>query len=169
MRERDLTAATILTGFRLLLILFFGWLVWQHRLVPATAVFAAAWALDGVDGWLARWWRQETEFGSLLDKVTDRILIVGGVVMLVRVGLVPDTAVLLLTKDLAMLPAVTIHATRGEKVSSLGKSGKIVTALQGSSVLWLLLGWPWQLIVILSVALIGGVAGAVHLRQVAYG
>src|SRR2546430_5795350 len=48
----------------------------------AGAVFGAAGITDQVDGWLARRWRVESEFGKLADPLADRLMIDAAVVLL---------------------------------------------------------------------------------------
>jgi CDP-diacylglycerol--glycerol-3-phosphate 3-phosphatidyltransferase len=52
-------------------------------------VFAVAMATDQIDGWLARRWDQTSAFGSLLDPIADKVLVLGVLVMLVGLGVAP--------------------------------------------------------------------------------
>ncbi len=56
---------------------------------PAAAVFAAAGITDQVDGWLARRWRVESEFGKYVDPLADRLMIDAAIVLLVLDGRLP--------------------------------------------------------------------------------
>src|ERR671930_25612 len=78
----------ILTVARLILIPVFVALVLTAdggHSWAAAIVFGAAAVTDQVDGWLARRWRVESEFGKIVDPLADRLMI--------------DTAVLLLFID----------------------------------------------------------------------
>ena len=48
----------------------------------AAGLFAAAGLTDQIDGWLARRWRVESDFGKLADPLADRLMIDAAVVLL---------------------------------------------------------------------------------------
>src|ERR671932_1200233 len=49
---------------------------------PAAIVFGAAGVTDQIDGWLARRWRVESDFGRVVDPLADRLMIDAAVVLL---------------------------------------------------------------------------------------
>jgi len=51
-------------------------------LIIATAIFIIAALTDALDGYLARKWKAETKFGRIMDPFADKLLILGGFVML---------------------------------------------------------------------------------------
>ena len=69
-------------------IVLFAWDFDDH-LYWATAVFVVAMATDQVDGWLARRLDQTSAFGSLLDPIADKVLVLAALVMLVAEGVAP--------------------------------------------------------------------------------
>ncbi len=69
-------------------IVLFAW-DFQDHLYWATAVFVVAMATDQVDGWLARRRNQTSAFGSLLDPIADKVLVLAALVMLVAEGVAP--------------------------------------------------------------------------------
>ena len=69
-------------------VLLFAWNFPDHA-YWATAVFVVAMATDQVDGWLARRWNQTSAFGSLLDPIADKVLVMAALVMLVAEGVAP--------------------------------------------------------------------------------
>jgi len=69
-------------------IVLFAWNFDDH-LYWATAVFVVAMATDQVDGWLARRRNQTSAFGSLLDPIADKVLVLAALVMLVAEGVAP--------------------------------------------------------------------------------
>lgn len=71
-----------------IVIVLFAW-DFPNHLYWATAVFAVAMATDQVDGWLARRWNQTSAFGSLLDPIADKVLVLAALVMLVAEGVAP--------------------------------------------------------------------------------
>lgn len=69
-------------------IVLFAW-EFENHAYWATAVFIVAMATDQIDGWLARRWQQTSAFGSLLDPIADKILVLATLVMLVAEGVAP--------------------------------------------------------------------------------
>ncbi|EQA36837.1 CDP-diacylglycerol--glycerol-3-phosphate 3-phosphatidyltransferase [Leptospira inadai serovar Lyme str. 10] len=69
-----------LTVLRVVSLPFFIWFLYQKEPVfhvAALLLFAAASVTDFIDGYLARKWKQETEFGKFLDPLADKIIVVG--------------------------------------------------------------------------------------------
>ena len=46
-------------------------------------------ATDQIDGWLARRWNQTSAFGSLLDPIADKVLVMAALAMLIAEGVAP--------------------------------------------------------------------------------
>ena len=89
----------------------------------AGVVFGAAAITDQVDGWLARRWRVESEFGKVADPLADRLMIDVAVVMLVTLDRLPWIALLILARDLLLVAGYRFVVPRGYdfEVSRLGK------------------------------------------------
>src|SRR5213594_3106037 len=49
---------------------------------PAAIVFGVAGVTDQIDGWLARRWRVESQFGKYADPLADRLMIDAAVLLL---------------------------------------------------------------------------------------
>ena len=71
-----------------IVVVLFAWDFPNHA-YWATAVFAVAMATDQVDGWLARRRNQTSAFGSLLDPIADKVLVLATLAMLVGEGVAP--------------------------------------------------------------------------------
>ena len=56
---------------------------------PAGIIFGVAGVTDQVDGWLARRWRVESQFGKLADPLADRLMIDAAIVLLWLDGKLP--------------------------------------------------------------------------------
>ena len=89
----------------------------------AGIVFGAAAITDQVDGWLARRWRVESEFGKVADPLADRLMIDVAVVMLVALDRLPWIALVILARDLLLVAGYRFVVPRGYDfdVSRLGK------------------------------------------------
>ncbi|RHX86180.1 CDP-diacylglycerol--glycerol-3-phosphate 3-phosphatidyltransferase [Leptospira stimsonii] len=70
----------ILTMLRVAAVPFFVWFLFQKELeyhIAALILFVVASLTDLIDGYLARKWNQETEFGKFLDPLADKIIVTG--------------------------------------------------------------------------------------------
>ena len=91
----------------------------------AASVFALAGATDQVDGWLARRWRVESQFGKLADPLADRLMIDAAVVLLWLDGRLPWPALaLILVRDAGLVLAYPAVRGRGYEfeVNFIGKA-----------------------------------------------
>jgi CDP-diacylglycerol---glycerol-3-phosphate 3-phosphatidyltransferase len=89
------------------------------------AIFALAGATDQLDGWLARRWRVESEFGKYADPLADRLMIAAAVVLLWLDGRLPWPALAVVAaRDGALLLAYPAVRNRGYafEVNFLGKA-----------------------------------------------
>src|SRR3954469_18813911 len=81
-----------LTIFRLVLLPVFIALILTSEgghSCPAAIVFGVAAVTDQIDGWLARRWRVESEFGKVADPLADRLMIDAAVILLWHAGRLP--------------------------------------------------------------------------------
>jgi phosphatidylglycerophosphate synthase len=164
-RRQSLTVANVVTVSRLIFFATFIWFIFHRQFTLGSIFFALAILLDAVDGWLARHFHQATQIGSVLDKIVDRIIIIGGGIFLINQNIIPPAAIFIATKDIAMIPLITIDR-RGLFV--LGKLGKITTFAQAGGILWLLAGLPYQLTIITFITFIGAIIGVAHLHKIVY-
>ncbi len=78
------------------------------------SLFAFAGATDQVDGWLARRWRVESQFGRFADPLADRLMIAAAVVLLWLDGRLPWPALAVVAiRDGALLLAYPAVRNRG--------------------------------------------------------
>ena len=123
-----LTWPNLFTLARLACIPVFVWLVFgrEHR-AAAAWLLAVLGATDWVDGWLARRFDQQTDFGAMFDPVVDRLLFLVAVPSLVIDGSAPwaVAAALLLREALVASLAVVVGLKGGERliVTWEGKTG----------------------------------------------
>jgi len=115
-----------LTLLRFAAIPLFIWLLLDERTGPswpAGIVFGLAGLTDQLDGYLARRWRVESQFGKVADPLADRLMIDTAVVMLVLLDRLPWVALLILARDLLLVGGYRFVVPRGYEfeVSRLGK------------------------------------------------
>jgi CDP-diacylglycerol--glycerol-3-phosphate 3-phosphatidyltransferase len=91
----------------------------------AGILFGVAGITDQVDGWLARRWRVESEFGKYADPLADRLMIDAAVIMLVIADRLPWPAIaVIVARDALLLAGTKFVLPRGYdfSVSFLGKA-----------------------------------------------
>jgi len=82
MSSRIFTAPNVLTIFRMVLIPVFVTLLFYHRFLWALAAFVIAGFTDGLDGLLARRFKQQSQLGTVLDPIADKLMLVTAFVVL---------------------------------------------------------------------------------------
>ncbi len=141
-----------LTVLRFALIPLFVVLVLRAdggRSVPAAFVFAAAAITDQVDGWLARRWRVESEFGKLADPLADRLMIDAAIVLLWLEDRLPLAALaIILLRDVVLVGGARFAIRRGYSfdVTLLGKTATWVLYASLFCVLLTDPGTDWPLV-----------------------
>jgi CDP-diacylglycerol---glycerol-3-phosphate 3-phosphatidyltransferase len=117
-----------LTIFRLLLIPIFvavmlaadGGHSW-----PAGIIFGVAGVTDQIDGYLARRWQVESDFGRIADPLADRLMIDAAVILLFVADHMPwEGLVVILGRDLALMLGYKIATPQGYelRVNLIGKT-----------------------------------------------
>jgi len=144
-RERFDTARLIniangLTAARVLLVPYFAYMLISGRGKAALLVFAVCGATDALDGLLARWLRQRTRVGTLLDPIADKLLMATAFVVLTYVHIVPlRLAVMVISRDIFILVGSFLYLLLFDS-SDLRPSGlsKANTAVQVLTVIYFL-------------------------------
>ena len=80
----------MLTVFRMVLIPVFVTLLFYQRFVLALAVFVIAGLTDGLDGLLARRFQQESQLGTVLDPIADKLMMVTAFIVLSMRSIFPQ-------------------------------------------------------------------------------
>ena len=84
-----LTIPNILTFMRMGLIPVFVSLVYYGYSKWALAVFLIAGISDGIDGFLARRFKQESELGTIIDPIADKLLMTAAFIILTLPNVLP--------------------------------------------------------------------------------
>jgi cardiolipin synthase len=82
MSSRILTIPNTLTVFRMVLIPVFVSLLFYQRFLWALGVFVIAGLTDGLDGLLARRFGWQSQLGTVLDPIADKLLLVTAFIVL---------------------------------------------------------------------------------------
>jgi CDP-diacylglycerol--glycerol-3-phosphate 3-phosphatidyltransferase len=92
---------------------------------PAGIVFGIAGVTDQIDGFLARRWRVESEFGRIADPLADRLMIDAAVILLFVADHMPWAGLAVIVgRDLLLLLGYKVAAPQGFEfhVNVLGKA-----------------------------------------------
>jgi CDP-diacylglycerol--glycerol-3-phosphate 3-phosphatidyltransferase len=155
-----------LTLFRLVLIPVFVALVLTSEgghSWPAAVVFTVAGVTDQVDGFLARRWRVESQFGKVADPLADRLMIDAAVVLLWHAGRLPWIALAIPARDLVLVAGYRLVVERGYELA-VNLAGKVSTWLLYASLTLVMLthdgdDWPlwifWAGVAFAALALAG--------------
>jgi CDP-diacylglycerol--glycerol-3-phosphate 3-phosphatidyltransferase len=92
---------------------------------PAGLVFGIAAITDQIDGFLARRWHVESQFGKIADPLADRLMIDAAVILLVYYDRLPWAGlVIIVGRDVLLLAGSSFLAPRGldVEVNAVGKA-----------------------------------------------
>jgi cardiolipin synthase len=141
MSSRILTVPNMLTVFRMVLIPVFVTLLFYQRFELALAVFVIAGLTDGLDGLLARRFDQQSQLGTILDPIADKLMLVTAFIVLSMRSVFPQplpghlpvpfwVTIAVISRDIFIIVgAAAINITtgfRGFRPSWLGKFNTIV-------------------------------------------
>ena len=89
---------------------------------------------DFADGYLARKWNQQSDFGALFDPLADKIFATATMILLVEFDLMPAwMAVVILSREFLVTGLRSMALKRG-RVIAADRWGKVKTALQMAAV-----------------------------------
>ena len=176
-----MTTANKITIFRILLVPFFIVQVLYYadtgnelyRLMSILS-FALAAVSDGIDGYIARHYKLHSELGKILDPLADKILLVSGIVLLSLKNepyldrLPMWLAVTIISRDvLLLIGLVVIQHVCGKITVRPVIIGKAATVLQMTCVLWSLLKWSsdWLMVWAIAAAVCTGTSGLIYIFE----
>lgn len=136
-----MTVPNILTFLRILLTPIFLLLLLRNNITEAFIVFFIAGLTDGLDGFIARAFKQKSLLGAFLDPVADKILLVSAFIALSWLNIVPWwLAGIVIARDLAIITGASLLILADvpfEVKPSI--AGKVTTLLQLLTVIGALL------------------------------
>ncbi len=112
-----MTVPNFITLLRFLMVpaLVYALLLGEMR--PAFVIFVIAGISDGVDGFVARHYNQQSELGAYLDPIADKLLLVSVFVMLAILGFLPHwLVVLVVSRDVLIVMAVLLSSIMARPV-----------------------------------------------------
>lgn len=111
-----MTIPNLITLLRIILTPVFVIYLINGRLTPALVVFVVCSASDGVDGFVARVFKQKSKLGSFLDPLADKLLLVTAFLALAAMGHLPSwLTVTVIARDVMILLGVlVIHLNKLE-------------------------------------------------------
>lgn len=120
---------------------------WTGSASATFVLFVIAGVTDFLDGYLARKWNQVSNFGILMDAVTDKVLLLGVMIALVDLGRIPFLrepipvflVLLIMGREFLITGIRLVAASKGVVVSA-DKGGKQKTVTQILAVGSLMLG-----------------------------
>ena len=132
MASNILTIPNLLTFLRMALIPVFASLLFYGYSGWALLVFLVAGISDGVDGFVARRFNQETELGTIIDPIADKLLMTVAFIILTLKNVLPDTRFL-------PVPFWVTAAVLGRDVLIVTVAGaiNIMTGFHGFKPSWL--------------------------------
>jgi cardiolipin synthase len=109
-----------------------AWLSDEAKNITATAVFVVAALTDWLDGYLARKLNQMSAFGAFLDPVADKLVVVGALIVLLKLGRVDMVVgLIIIGREIAISALREWMATVGQSKSvAVAFIGKLKTVLQ---------------------------------------
>lgn len=142
MSSKVLTIPNLLTFLRMALIPVFASLLFYNRSSIALIVFVIAGVSDGIDGFIARRFKQESELGTILDPIADKLLMTVAFIILTMPNVLEKTAHLpvpfwvtaaVIGRDILILTVAwainVMTGFRGFKPSWLGKLSTLVQVI----------------------------------------
>jgi CDP-diacylglycerol--glycerol-3-phosphate 3-phosphatidyltransferase len=133
---------------------------------PAGVVFGIAGITDQVDGFLARRWHVESQFGKIADPLADRLMIDAAVILLVAYDRLPWAGlVVILGRDLVLLAGSRLLAPHGIDVD-VNVVGKAATWILYAAIFFRIVTHPstqWPLILFWAGIVLALVAGVLYL------
>lgn len=106
-----------ITIARLILVPVLIFLLNQAEYGWALVVFVVAGVSDGLDGYLARRFRLESEFGGFLDPIADKVLMISVYVTLVLLGFLPVwLALMVVARDFLIIGFIMMLISLGDSI-----------------------------------------------------
>ena len=124
-----MTTANKITLVRIVLIPVFLVLAYLGHTWWALGVYIVACISDTVDGYIARHYKQVTDFGKFIDPLADKMLVLAAMIYFVEIGVMPGWAVAVVLFREFAVSGLRMIAVEQHRVIAAAWSGKIKTAV----------------------------------------
>ena len=124
-----MTTANKITRVRIVLIPVFLILAYLGHTWWALGVYIVACISDTVDGYIARRYKQVTDFGKFIDPLADKMLVLAAMIYFVEIGVMPGWAVAVVLFREFAVSGLRMIAVEQHRVIAAAWSGKIKTAV----------------------------------------
>ena len=109
----------------------------------AAFLFVVAGVTDFFDGFIAREWDESTKFGSIIDPLADKMLMLGAFLGLMYIGRADAWAVfIILTREFFITGLRVAVVSEGKSVAA-SNAGKLKTFSQLIATGFLIMQWPF--------------------------
>lgn len=149
---------------RIILIPFFIAAIVYSRMDIALLFFMLAVISDGLDGFIARTFKQKTTLGTIIDPVADKLLLLSAYICLSIVNHIPPylklppyVPIIVISRDaIIVLGSVVIYLVKGDLKVTPSVTGKITTFFQMITIVGILIKFQhsyilWNLAVLLTI------------------
>ena len=104
-----MTIANIITLARLVFVPIIIWAMLSDAMLPAFVLFIVAGASDAVDGIIARAFNQQSELGTILDPLADKVMLVSVFIVLTYLDHIPLwLTILVVSRDMLIVVGFVI-------------------------------------------------------------
>jgi cardiolipin synthase len=130
-----------ITIIRILLIPLFLYKIIQGEMAFATAVYLTAAVSDGLDGFIARVWKLQTQLGTFLDPMADKLLVTTSFLTLSVLEIIPLWITLaVISRDFIIVSgSLLVYLLKNELTIRPQPIGKVTTFFQFSYILLVLI------------------------------
>lgn len=133
----SLNLPNLLSLLRMGLVPLFIIALTRGEVGKALAIFVVAGVTDALDGFIARFWGQQTTLGTFLDPAADKLLMTAGYVVLTIDRLTPEltiplwVTILVIARDvLIVITAAALYAAQDVRSFPPTFLSKVTTAVQ---------------------------------------
>ncbi len=135
-----LNTANLLTLLRFFLTPVVVLLVIYDNILAAAVVFAFAATTDVLDGLVARWFAQKTDFGTFIDPLADKALLVSTFLVLTFKAMIPLwLCIIVLLRELVIMVLIRMLWSADRKVEiKPSLTGKVTTFFQIITIIYVM-------------------------------
>ena len=174
-KEKLFNIPNALTTLRVILSALLVVMAFQgFRLIQLVVIFAIAAITDGLDGYIARRYKLNTEFGRKFDIIADRILMISAIIAIVAYfsinnkltqKMITELA-LIISREIICAPFFIVAWIFAKRpLPPVRMIGKAVTLFQGITFPMILLGWPIAIYFAGLTAITGIISGILYAKD----